>query len=281
MFDNLVESSAAKGETAKGSAFFGVTALVLGTIFLSVFVWSLYSVKLGLGDEELALNQLVAPVALPEDAPPPPPAPENQPKQKAASEDAPKNFDVRPELIQNMNESPKIPDATKTTQNTIPARRDGVPTKIGNRVSDAAGDAGGAPGREGGGGGSQPTINTPPKTVDTGEPPPPPPPAPKPSPEKPKVPSIVSGGVVNGKASNLVKPPYPPAAKAVRASGAVNVQVTIDESGNVISASATSGHPLLRPAAVQAARASKFTPTQLSGQPVKVTGVIVFNFVAQ
>ena len=96
--------------------------------------------------------------------------------------------------------------------------------------------------------------------------------------EKP-VPKTISGGVVNGKATNLVKPPYPAAAKAVRAAGAVNVQVTIDESGNVISASAVSGHPLLRAAAVQAARSSKFSPTMLSGQAVKVTGVIVYNFV--
>lgn len=88
----------------------------------------------------------------------------------------------------------------------------------------------------------------------------------------------ISGGVLNGKATNLVKPPYPPAAKAVRASGAVNVQVTIDEQGNVISASAVSGHPLLRASAVQAARASKFSPTILSGTPVKVIGVIVYNF---
>jgi protein TonB len=55
--------------------------------------------------------------------------------------------------------------------------------------------------------------------------------------------------------------------------------VTIDESGNVISASAVSGHPLLRAAAVAAARSSKFSPTMLSGQAVKVTGVIVYNFV--
>ena len=95
----------------------------------------------------------------------------------------------------------------------------------------------------------------------------------------PPVPKTISGGVVNGKATNLVKPPYPAAARAVRASGAVNVQVTIDESGNVISASAVSGHPLLRAAAVQAARSSKFSPTMLSGQAVKVTGVIVYNFV--
>jgi TonB family protein len=98
-------------------------------------------------------------------------------------------------------------------------------------------------------------------------------------PPKPVVPKVISGGVVNGKATNLVKPAYPRAALAVRASGAVNVQVTIDEKGNVISAAAVSGHPLLRAAAVSAARQSKFAPTVLSGQPVKVTGVIVYNFV--
>src|SRR5215213_4294124 len=94
-----------------------------------------------------------------------------------------------------------------------------------------------------------------------------------------QIPKSVSGGVLNGKAINLVKPAYPAAAKAVRAAGAVNVQVTIDETGNVISANAVSGHPLLRAAAVEAARASKFSPTRLEGQPVKVTGVIVYNFV--
>ena len=95
------------------------------------------------------------------------------------------------------------------------------------------------------------------------------------------LPKTISGGVLNGKAVNLVKPPYPPAAKAVRASGAVNVQVTLDEQGNVISATAVSGHPLLRTSAVQAARSSKFSPTLLSGKPVKVTGVIVYNFVPE
>jgi outer membrane biosynthesis protein TonB len=49
----------------------------------------------------------------------------------------------------------------------------------------------------------------------------------------------------------------------------------------VISASAISGHALLRQAAESAARASKFSPTMLSGQKVKVTGVIVYNFTAQ
>ena len=97
--------------------------------------------------------------------------------------------------------------------------------------------------------------------------------------KKPPVPKQISGGVLNGKATSLPKPPYPPAARAVRASGSVAVQVLVDENGSVISASAVSGHPLLRAAAVSAARAARFNPTILSGQPVKVSGVITYNFV--
>lgn len=84
---------------------------------------------------------------------------------------------------------------------------------------------------------------------------------------------------VNNGAVILAKPEYPKAAKAVRASGAVNVQVTINELGYVISAKAISGHPLLRAQAVKAAKNSKFRMTTLEGIPVKVVGVIVYNFV--
>jgi protein TonB len=87
--------------------------------------------------------------------------------------------------------------------------------------------------------------------------------------------------VLNGKAVRLVTPQYPAIARSAHASGSVQVQVLIDENGNVVSAHAVSGHPLLQAAAVSAARASKFTPTKLSGQPVKVNGVIIYNFVAQ
>lgn len=90
----------------------------------------------------------------------------------------------------------------------------------------------------------------------------------------------ISGGMLNGKAISLPTPPYPPAAAAVRAEGAVNVRVVIDESGDVVSASAVSGHPLLRPAAVAAAKGAKFSPTMLEGEAVKVTGVISYNFTA-
>lgn len=93
-------------------------------------------------------------------------------------------------------------------------------------------------------------------------------------------PKGVTGGILNGKAVSLPLPGYPPAARAVRASGAVSVQVVLSETGEVESASAVSGHPLLRAAAVEAAREAKFSATTLGGNPVKVSGIIVYNFVA-
>lgn len=91
----------------------------------------------------------------------------------------------------------------------------------------------------------------------------------------------IEGGVLNGKALVLPKPDYPAIARAARASGTVVVQVLIDEEGNVIAAHAVSGHPLLQAVCVAAAREAKFSPTLLSGEPVKVTGVIEYNFVSQ
>ncbi|MEK6336759.1 MAG: TonB family protein [Acidobacteriota bacterium] len=90
-----------------------------------------------------------------------------------------------------------------------------------------------------------------------------------------------SGGVLNGKAITLGRPSYPAIAKAARASGQVEVRVVIDETGQVIRAEAISGHPLLQAAAVKAASESVFSPTTLSGQPVKVTGTIIYNFTLQ
>ena len=91
-------------------------------------------------------------------------------------------------------------------------------------------------------------------------------------------PRMISGGVLNGKAASLPTPAYPPAAKAVGASGDVNVQIVIGEDGTVYSAAAVSGHPLLRQASVQAACSATFSPTLLSGVPVRISGIVVYNF---
>jgi TonB family protein len=91
----------------------------------------------------------------------------------------------------------------------------------------------------------------------------------------------VSGAGLQGSATKKVAPAYPPIAKAARAQGAVQVNVTIDENGNVISAEAVSGHPLLRDAAIEAARQWQFKPTLLGGEAVKVQGLLTFNFTLQ
>jgi TonB family protein len=105
----------------------------------------------------------------------------------------------------------------------------------------------------------------------------PPPPAPAARAPKPLL-KPVSGGVLNGKALSLPKPVYPQVAKSSRASGLVVVEVVIDEAGKIISAKAVDGPTILRQAAVQAAQEARFSPTMLSGQPVKVTGQINYNF---
>jgi TonB family protein len=95
---------------------------------------------------------------------------------------------------------------------------------------------------------------------------------------------IVRGGVLNGRAVKLVQPAYPLAARTSHATGEVQVRVFIDENGKVISAKAVNSepiHPALVAAAEDAARRSLFTPTYLSGEAVKVSGIIVYRFFAQ
>jgi TonB family protein len=91
--------------------------------------------------------------------------------------------------------------------------------------------------------------------------------------------AAINGGVLNGKAINLPNPEYPAIAREARASGTVRVTIMTDERGNVISANAISGHPLLQSAAVSAARQATFSPTFLEGKPIKVRGIVEYNFV--
>ena len=87
-----------------------------------------------------------------------------------------------------------------------------------------------------------------------------------------------SGGVLNGKAISLPQPVYPDPAKRARMDGTVTVEVVVDETGKVISAQATGGPNMLREPAVQAALKARFSPTMLSGQPIKVSGLINYKF---
>lgn len=265
MLDQLVESKSNSRENNRRSGFLLTTFVIMVTILMSAWLYSLFAKDYGMGGSDIELSTLVAPVPVPEEEPPP--EPEKQPE-KVQPE-----VDVRKELIQNIMQTPvKPPDVVSVQQNKTKEMRLDRLTMLGSadsdtgarvdpslaRVTDTQGTGSEVP--SGSGTGETPTAA-----------PPPPPPKPKPK--------TISGGVLNGKATSLPKPAYPPAARAVRASGAVAVQVLIDENGRVVSASATSGHPLLRNAAVSAARGARFSPTMLSGQPVKVTGIITYNFV--
>jgi periplasmic protein TonB len=273
MLDQLVESKNTSAENTRRSEFILGTLVILVAVLVGSWVYSLFNKEYGMGTGDLDLGQLVQPVALPEDAPPPPPPEEPKPErqQQASNNEKPQVIEKIATMDQSLDKPPKLDESRKL--NSSPLKREEADKYTEGSENKYAGRSD----REGtdDGGGIKPTTPTkveddePKLEVKKEEP--------KPTPKP--VPKTISGGVVNGKATNLVKPPYPAAARAVRAAGAVNVQVTIDESGNVISASAVSGHPLLRAAAVSAARSSKFSPTMLSGQAVKVTGVIVYNFV--
>ena len=269
MLDQLIESKSNSSENKRRSEFLLVTLIVVVSTLLTGWTYSLFAKDFGMGNDDLSLTTLVAPVPVPDEEPPP--EPEKKPEQKQP------DVDIRKELIQNIFQSPvKPPEITSVTRNPVKEMRLDRMTKMGSSDSDTGArvDPGVSRVVDTGGTGGLSTGTGPDKTGGDESPPPPPPKAtPKPAPK------TVSGGVLNGKAVSLPKPAYPPAAKAVRAGGSVSVQVLISETGSVISASAVSGHPLLRAAAEGAARGARFSPTLLSGQPVKVSGVITYNFV--
>jgi len=225
------------------------------------FVAGIYLYDAHLSTLDLELTTLVAPVPVPQAEV----KPEKQ--EEAKPQKVEQNVDVRKELVAAVDESRLPPKEISAKASDVPPVRRGVTTVLGSSDTNAAAPMPAGPGTG--------TVTTAPPKVDIGDAPPPP----EVKPTPPRAP--ISGGVLNGKAISLPKPGYPPIARAAHASGTVVVQVLIDENGNVVSAHAVSGHPLLQAAAVGAAKSARFSPTKLSGQPVKVTGVIQYNFVAQ
>ena len=262
MFDNLVESSSHKQDISRKGSFIVVTALIYGVLLVGFFVAGILWYDAHLAEQELELTTLVAPVPVPQQQKEP------EQKQEAKPQKVEQNVDVRKELVADVAESRLPPKEISAKASDVPPVRRGVTTVIGSSDSNAS-----APMPAGPGSG---TVVSAPAKINIAEEPPPPA-APSPTPRT----APISGGVLNGKAISLPKPAYPPIARAAHAAGTVVVQVLIDENGNVVSAKAVSGHPLLQAVAVSAARQARFSPTKLSGQPVKVTGVIQYNFVAQ
>jgi protein TonB len=266
MFENLVESTSHKDDLSRKGGFFLGTLAIYAVLAIIIGVVGIVTYNDHLDALNMELTTMVAPVPIQQQ-------PEQQQKQETKPQPAQEQqVATRTEFIASNLDPTKVPQKVEAVASRIPPVPPGGAV-ISNRNSDPVG--GGAPVGFGTGTGGGPVGGTaPPKVVVPTDDEPPPP---KPTPE-PKKNVTISGGVLNGKAISRPTPPYPPIARAARASGTVVVQVTVDESGKVVSAHALSGNPLLQQAAVQTAYSWRFSPTLLSGQPVKVTGQITFNF---
>src|SRR2546421_2225465 len=265
MFDTLVESGSHSDDLARKGSFFLGTMVVYAVVLVAVAVVGNYLYNDSIPDPSLELLTLVAPAPMQAEEPKqnePKPAAKNEPQVAMRQEISV----IAPVVKSNEVASEKTKEVARDVSKFVVQGSKDV-----GDVNLAASTGIVPTGGTGGGTGTGPVVS--------GGEEPPPPPAPKPTPEPKK--TVVSGGVLNGKAISKPQPAYPPIAKAARAQGTVTVQILVDESGRVVSATAVSGHPLLQQAAVSAARQARFSPTLLSGQPVKVSGVITYNFVLQ
>ncbi|HEY2867201.1 MAG TPA: energy transducer TonB [Pyrinomonadaceae bacterium] len=266
MFDRLIESDTIGADFKPRRRYFIISSVVVGLLFASAVVISLYATDIGLGDDSYELSAIVAPVQPPAEVPEQP-RPDRQRDVASAQTNERTIRIIRQAPIED---EPKTVPPISYNPNRFSSLTKG-PVEIGTVDKTGATVGEGPIGTTSSS--TEPSSTQTTEIVD--ERPPnvdlPPPVTPRPKP----VPSI---GVVNGKATYLPIPPYPAAAVVMRIEGKVDVQVTIDETGEVISANAASGNALLRQAAENAAWKAKFTPTLLSKVPVKVTGVIVYNF---
>ncbi|HKO63022.1 MAG TPA: TonB family protein [Pyrinomonadaceae bacterium] len=264
MFNNLIESSSHKTELRRRGSYFLFTTGIYVVLFAVAGVLSIYAYDARLEEPPIEIV-MVSPL----DYQPPAPI-ERSSSAPARATSAATNVPQRTVAMASVNRPDVVPQAISARPNTsIP-----VPDRGGYTIGKYNADPGpgsGNPNSEGGSGGpgGRGTL-----VANVGTPPELPP-------VKKAPPRVVSRGVITGEATYLPKPVYPTIAKSSRAQGAVSVQVLIDESGKVISANAVSGHPTLLHAAERAAREARFKPTRLSDQPVKVSGVITYNFVLQ
>ncbi len=263
MFNNLIESTSHVKEFKRRGSFVLVTTITYGVLLAIAGVASVYAYDAHLDSQSTELEITFMPV-IPE--PPQPVPPRNPVARPPTGNERAATRPERTELIDSTANPNNPPKGISTAAQPIPPAPPNAVLSNRNVDPDVAiGSARGVPG----GTGTNPQV-------DIGTPPPPP--DPKPAPQPPKV-LKVSTGVLTSKVLSLPKPGYPPIAKQLRLQGAISVQVLIDEHGKVVSAKALAGHQILVNAAETAAMQARFSPTLLSSQPVKVSGVIIYNFV--
>jgi TonB family protein len=95
----------------------------------------------------------------------------------------------------------------------------------------------------------------------------------------PPPPPFINLGIISAaNATKMVTPVYSVIAQRSQAEGKVVVDLELDENGDVVYAKASSGHQLLKQAAEDAAKHSKFKPALFNNKPIKAMAQIVFNF---
>lgn len=277
MFDKLVITEPQGASFQDRKKYFLLSGVALSAILSTALIVSLFAVDLDLGTDDFDLVELMSPVEMPQ-AEPPMPQPKREQSKLQTAQDTPVKVPTRQVNMARVDEVPReVPAIVSTAPNAQKERPADRYFEVGKIDSDPApsGESGRTTGEGAPGGTGIAVPETTVAVVKEEEPPPPPVKTPTPAPKKPATQSM---GVLNGKATSLPKPNYPAAAKAVNAAGQVSVQILIDENGNVVSANAVSGHPLLKASAEAAARNARFSPTMLSGEPIKIKGVIIYNF---
>ena len=259
MFNNLIESSSHAKEFKRRGSFLLFTTATYLVLFVVTGVISIYAYDAHLESQNTELEITFVPLREAE----PEPQPVRNPVAPTSHGGRDASESVRTILLESASNPTKVPDHIGVKASPVPPALS--ISKLGSYNADPPAPAGGKRVGEGTGSGA---------VVELTEPPPPPP---TPKPEIPKVVNQ-STGVIKGNAIFLPKPIYSTIAKQMRLQGDVTVQILIDENGNVISAKAVSGHPVLLPETLRAARQARFKPTTLSGQAVKVSGLITYNF---
>jgi protein TonB len=266
MFANLIESQSHGKEFKRRGRFVIATAAAYTVLFFVAGIVSIYAydAKVEAQTNELQLLNwvpAVAPVIADQARP-------TRPIHRTAPSSAPvDNTATRPErtdFVSRTDDPNKIPEGIGIKASDVPPITDGAilshrnvdpprvaPTNSGDCI----------------------TCNNTSPVVRVEETPP--------TPQPVKTPVKLSTGVLIAKVISMPSPPYPPIARQIRAQGPVSVQILVDEQGKVVSAQAVSGNPTLVTAARDAAMRARFTPTLLSGTPVKVQGTIIYNFVLQ
>lgn len=277
MFDQLLETEPKNTQIKNRKGYFIVSSVVMFSILFAGLIISLFTIDLNLGMGELDMLELIAPVEITEQKLPEPEiAPKVQPKTQGGSSP----MASRQINMARIDESPReVPTAVSTAKNNGKERPSIANFEIGKFDTDQVGGGGSGRGDgtgNGDGNGLGDGNGAEASTTASIESLPPPPV--KKAPTVAEKPLIRSMGVVNSLAISLPLPVIPAAAKVANAAGTVSVKVLVDEKGNVISASAVSGNVLLRETSVEAAKNARFSPTLLSGTPIKISGVINYHF---